>query len=154
MLQRLELTIPPPLVMLASGLLMWALAQVSPALSLPGTLRIAGVMVLIILSSAIALAGVVAFRRAETTIHPLRPERTTALVQNGIYRFSRNPMYLGLLGILLAWSLWLAAPLALLGPLLFVVWIQRFQIIPEERALKARFGAEFEAYRRRARPWI
>lgn len=154
MLQRLELTVPPPLVMLATGALMWALARISPALTLPDPLRTAGVIGLTVLSAAVALAGVFAFQRARTTIHPLQPDRTTALVQSGIYRFSRHPMYLGLLGLLMAWSLWLTAPLALLGPLLFVAWIQRFQIIPEERALAARFGVEFETYRRRVRTWI
>lgn len=154
MLKRLELTVPPPLVMLGAGTLMWALAQISPTLNLPHSLRMAGAIGLLGLGGAVALAGLVAFRRAGTTIHPFEPHRSSALVQTGIYRYSRNPMYLGMLFVLLAWAHWLTAPLALLGPLIFVAWIQRFQIRPEERALGQRFGDEFDAYRRRVRPWL
>ncbi len=154
MLKRLELTVPPPLVMLAAGVLMWALARFSPAVTLPYPMRIAGVLMLTGLGAAIAIAGVIGFRRANTTIHPLQPERTTALVQSGIYRYSRNPMYLGLVCLLLAWALWLSAPVALIGPLIFVGWIQQFQIRPEERALSDRFGDEFDAYRQRVRRWL
>ena len=133
---------------------MWVLARFSPAVTLPYPLRIAGALVLTGLGATVALAGVIAFRRAETTIHPLQPERTTALVQSGIYRYSRNPMYLGLLCVLLAWALWLAAPVALIGPLIFIVWIQHLQIRPEERALSDLFGDEFNAYRQRVRSWL
>jgi protein-S-isoprenylcysteine O-methyltransferase Ste14 len=103
---------------------------------------------------AVSLAGVIEFRRARTTVHPLRPERASALVSGGIYRFTRNPMYVGMLTTLLGWAAWLAAPWALLGPVAFVAFIGRFQIAPEERVLQRLFGADYEAYTRRVRRWL
>jgi protein-S-isoprenylcysteine O-methyltransferase Ste14 len=75
-------------------------------------------------------------------------------VARGIYNYTRNPMYLGMLLVLLALALYRASPWALAGPLLFIVWMNRFQIVPEERALAAKFGASFEAYRQRVRRWL
>jgi protein-S-isoprenylcysteine O-methyltransferase Ste14 len=87
-------------------------------------------------------------------VNPLHPEATSSLVITGIYRHTRNPMYVGFAAVLLGWAAYLAAPLALLGPLTFVLYITRFQIIPEERALHAKFGPEFAAYQARVRRWI
>lgn len=72
----------------------------------------------------------------------------------GPYRFTRNPMYLGMVLILLAWCLWLGNAAALLALAAFVGYITRFQIVPEERALAGRFGAAYEDYRRRVRRWV
>ena len=82
------------------------------------------------------------------------PERASALVERGIYRHTRNPMYLGLLCLLLGWTLALGQWAALLGPLVFVVYITRFQIVPEERVLLAHFGAAYDDYRQRVRRWL
>ena len=94
------------------------------------------------------------FRRAKTTVNPLKPDAASALVVRGVYRWTRNPMYLAMLLLLIAWvcivSNW--AALAMLP--LFVAYLNRFQIGPEERALQARFGAEFESYRRQVRRWL
>jgi protein-S-isoprenylcysteine O-methyltransferase Ste14 len=72
----------------------------------------------------------------------------------GVYRWTRNPMYLGMAVLLLAWGLWLANGAALAVISLFVAYLNRFQIAPEERALQARFGDEFTAYRARVRRWL
>jgi len=103
---------------------------------------------------SVGLAGVVAFRRARTTVNPLQPERASALVTGGIYRHTRNPMYLAVATMLLAWGLWLGNALGPLGAVLFVAWMDRLQIPPEERALAALFGEEFERYRRKVRRWL
>ncbi len=153
-MKRLELMLPPPLVAGLAALIMWVLARQGPVLELAIPVRLSLAILMTLSGLAVALAGVVSFHRAETTVNPFMPEKSTALVSSGIYRFSRNPMYLGMLLVLLAWALWLTAPLALVGPALFVIWITRFQIIPEERALRARFGPEFDAYCRRVRRWI
>jgi protein-S-isoprenylcysteine O-methyltransferase Ste14 len=100
------------------------------------------------------LAGLAAFRRARTTVNPLQPDRASALVSAGIYRYTRNPMYLALAMALLAWGLWLGHAVAPCGVAIFVAWMNRYQIAPEERALAGLFGAEFERYRREVRRWL
>ena len=102
----------------------------------------------------IGLSAVFGFHRAKTTVNPLKPEASTALVTGGIYQWTRNPMYLAMLLVLVAWACIVSnwASLAMLP--LFVAYLNRFQIGPEERALHARFGAEFESYRRKVRRWL
>lgn len=95
---------------------------------------------------SIAVVGIAAFHRATTTVDPQRPGGASSLVTSGVYRWSRNPMYLGMVLVLLGWGAWLASPLSLLFVILFGAYLERFQIIPEERALRDRFGEEFEAY--------
>jgi protein-S-isoprenylcysteine O-methyltransferase Ste14 len=98
--------------------------------------------------------GLVEFRRERTTFSPMKPENASALVVSGIFRFTRNPMYLGLLMFLLAWASYLSNGVALLGLPAFVLYMNRFQIAPEERALAALFGADFTAYKARVRRWM
>jgi protein-S-isoprenylcysteine O-methyltransferase Ste14 len=150
----LELKIPPPVLALLAALAMWALAKVTPVLALPWLLRTVPASVIVLAGIAMELSGGVSFRRAHTTVNPLKPGSASALVTSGIYRVTRNPMYVGLALVLLGWGVWLAAPLALLGPVLFVAWITRFQIIPEERVLTSLFGADYAAYRGRVRRWL
>ena len=94
------------------------------------------------------------FRRARTTVNPLKPESASALVISGIYRHTRNPMYLGFAIILLGWCVLLGSAWAVLGVAGFVLYIGRFQIRPEERALRELFGAEFDAFCSRVRRWV
>jgi protein-S-isoprenylcysteine O-methyltransferase Ste14 len=96
----------------------------------------------------------VAFRRARTTISPVKASAASSLVTTGVYRFTRNPMYLGLLLTLLAWAAFLFNPVALLFVPIFVLYINRFQIKPEERTLSALFGGEYGAYQERVRRWL
>jgi protein-S-isoprenylcysteine O-methyltransferase Ste14 len=149
-----ELRIPPPIVMLATGALMWALAQLAPGLSVrvPGRLALAASLA--VLGVAVAIAGVVAFHRARTTVNPLKPQESSALVVSGIYARTRNPMYVGMALVVTAWAVFLGNPLTLLGVAVFIAWIDRFQIEPEERALRSLFGPAFGAYRERVRRWL
>jgi protein-S-isoprenylcysteine O-methyltransferase Ste14 len=103
---------------------------------------------------AFSAAGVLAFRRARTTVNPTRPEEATQLVRSGVYRITRNPMYVGLACLLVAWAVFLSSPWALLGPLAFVLYIGRFQIAPEERALAKLFGSDYSAYQAEVRRWL
>lgn len=153
-MRSLELKVPPPIVAAVAAGGMGALARWTPVIALPAGLRGTLAALLVAAGLAIALAGVREFRRARTTVHPLRPERASALVDGGIYRITRNPMYLGMLAVLLGWAAWLAAPWALLGPAAFVAFIGRFQIAPEERALRQLFGAAYAAYTQRVRRWL
>ena len=100
------------------------------------------------------LAGVVSFRRAKTTVNPLKPEQASSLVTSGIYRWSRNPMYVGFALFLVAWAAWLASPWTLLGVAGFVLYMNRFQIGPEERALASLFGIDFNHYCASVRRWL
>lgn len=153
-MQWLELRIPPPVLAACFALLMWFAASSIRALAFgfPGrpqiALAVAGVGI------AVGVAAFVGFRKARTTVNPMAPQQSSALVVTGVYRWTRNPMYLGLLAILVAWALWLAnaAPFFLLP--LFMLYLNRFQIVPEERALQARFGGDFERYRGSVRRWL
>jgi protein-S-isoprenylcysteine O-methyltransferase Ste14 len=104
--------------------------------------------------AAIALGGVLSFVRAKTTVNPLKPESSAALVSTGVYSFTRNPMYLGMALVLLAWAAYLYSIWALAGPALFAGYITRFQIVPEERALGGLFGDRFASYKKRVRRWL
>jgi protein-S-isoprenylcysteine O-methyltransferase Ste14 len=150
----LEHRIPPPLVFALIGVAMWLVRGVTVRIPMDALARgsVAGLLALV--GIALGVAGAMAFRRAHTTIDPHRPEQASSLVVDGIYRATRNPMYLGLAAILLAWAVYLAAPVAFDGPLLFVLYITRFQIVPEERTLAAKFGPAYAAYRQRVRRWL
>ena len=150
----LELKIPPPVVGLACAAAMWFLSSVTPTLDIPSATRIAGSIVIALIGAAFDLAGLARCLRAKTTVNPLKPAKTTALVTSGVYRITRNPMYVGMLLLLMAWALFLAAPLAIAGPLLFFAWIDRFQIAPEERVLERLFGDDYAAYRQQVRRWL
>jgi len=103
---------------------------------------------------AIGSAGMVSFWRAKTTMNPTKADAVSSLVTGGVFRFTRNPMYLSLLLYLLAWAVYLSSWLALLLLPAFVLYINRFQIRPEERALSSLFGSEYAAYKGRVRRWL
>ncbi len=153
-MSSLELRVPPPLVMLVAALLMWLVARALPSLDfqLPvrGTLSIP----IAVIGLAIAVFAVFQFRRAGTTPNPMKPHESATVVVTGLYRYSRNPMYLGDLLILAGWAIWLANVGAFAGLPLFVLYINRFQIAAEERALEAHFGATYAEYQRAVRRWI
>jgi protein-S-isoprenylcysteine O-methyltransferase Ste14 len=111
-------------------------------------------LVLFALGAVVSVLGVVEFKKAQTTINPLTPQESTSLVMGGIYRLSRNPMYVGLCLVLLGWAFWLANGLSFLILPLFVVLIDRLQIVPEERHLQEKFGEEFADYTTKVRRWI
>ncbi len=142
------------MVGLVCATVVWGLDRWGPVgeIQLPGQKVVA--VALAVLGLLVALSAVIAFFRARTTISPLRPDKTNQLVISGWYRFSRNPMYAGMLFMLLGWVLWLGQPLGVLGPGAFVAWITVFQILPEERALGAKFGESYQQYCGRVRRWI
>ena len=153
-MQALELKIPPPAVAGVLAAAMWFASRFGPSLELPLLARSVAFGVLAIAGAATGLAGNLAFRRARTTPNPFRPQQTSSLVTTGVYRFTRNPMYLGLLVALLGWAAFLCSAFALLSPVAFVAYIARFQIVPEERVLLAKFGAAYSDYLARVRRWL
>jgi len=153
-MNALELKIPPPLVALFLAILMWLTPALAGSLAIPRGLRLGVALALLCLGLSIAVSGVVAFRRARTTVNPIKASSASALVSSGVYRFTRNPMYLGLSLALLAWAVFLSNPLALLFLPVYVLYINRFQIIPEELVLASLFGTGYSAYKERVRRWL
>jgi len=151
---KLELKVPPLALVVMFALAMWLQASLTPALSFSGVWQVPLAAVLTALGGAIASAGVLAFRRAHTTVNPTQPESSSSVVSHGIYGYSRNPMYVGFFLLLLAVAALLGNLLALLWLPLFVTYMNRYQIVPEEHALQANFGADYSTYLARVRRWI
>ncbi len=153
-LKSLELKIPPPAVFLAFAGMIWLLSRTIPwaAFSIPGR----GMIAIGITAASGFLAGpaIVSFLRAGTTLHPADPGKSTKLVVSGIYSVTRNPMYLSLLLLLFAEAVYLSNLAAFVPLALFVAYLNRFQIIPEEKILVSLFGSEYEAYRNGVRRWL
>ena len=153
-MSALENRVPPLLVAGLIAVLMGLSGTKLPGFELAWTALLTFALPVLLLGLGVCLAGVLSFRRARTTVNPLQPQQASALVEAGIYRSSRNPMYLGFAIILAAWALVLASPLTLLGVVAFVLYMNRFQITPEEWALEALFGESFARYRARVRRWL
>ena len=153
-MQALELKIPPPAIAVLMAGAMWGIYLVAPLLEVPAFTRVAAALAIALAGAGFTLAGVISFRRARTTVNPMKPERTSSLVCSGIYKVTRNPMYVGLLFALVALAVFLSSAWALLGPLAFVLYMNRFQIAPEERVLLGMFGTGYSAYKSKVRRWL
>jgi protein-S-isoprenylcysteine O-methyltransferase Ste14 len=147
----LEHKIPPPVVGALVAGAMWWVSSLGSLPTVATGLRHVAVALLITAGVAFDVLGLLASR---TTINPLKPERASALVTGGVYQVTRNPMYVGMALLLLAWAVYLSALLSFAGPVIFILYITRFQIQPEERALQGIFGEEFAAYAARVRRWL
>ena len=153
MFNALELKVPPLALAFLFGALMWLVSAYAVFnITLPW--RSAFALLSCTVGFAIVLAGVFTFRRMKTTVNPLTPEATTTMVTSGIYRFTRNPMYLGFLLVLAGWAMYLSNLLAFALLPLFVWYMNRFQIVPEERALGVKFSQAFTEYKRSVRRWL
>lgn len=150
----LELRIPPVALVVLIGVGMWFLSRFAPSLTFYFPGRQFAALLFACLGIAVGLLGVAAFRSARTTVDPRIPEESSAIVSSGIYGWSRNPMYLGLLSILLGWALYLANGLSVPCLALFVLYMNRFQIRPEEQAMLSGFGDEYRIYIKSVRRWL
>ena len=153
-MHALELKVPPPVVAALIALAMWGISVLAPSIELSVPVRLIATAVLLASGVFFSASGVIAFRSSKTTINPMKPETATALVSSGVYKVTRNPMYVGLTFVLVAWAVYLWSAWALLGPLAFVPYVTRWQIMPEERALAGIFGAEYAAYRSAVPRWL
>ncbi len=153
-MNALETRIPPPLAGLIMGALAWLASSAFAQTTLPFPVRLGGAIAFVVLGLVLAGAGARTVSRAKTTLNPVKPETATALVTSGIYAYTRNPMYLGMAAWLVGWSAWLGTLAGLIGAPLFVLYMNRFQIGPEERALSVLFGTEFAAYQAQVRRWF
>jgi len=149
----MELKIPPPLI-----LLICLLAQIELADWLPvyqfGEIPMWVPTIWIGAGLLISLVGVVAFHKAKTTINPLKPDQSSEIVTEGIYRYTRNPMYLGMLLGLIGMVFYFSEVSTIFGVIFFVCYINAFQIKPEERVLRAKFGDVYVCYQHQTRRWL
>lgn len=150
----LTLKVPPPIAAAIVAGIMRLISSATVTLASPTTVRISVVAFIAIAATGFSLAGAIALRQAKTTINPTKPENASSLVVSGVYRITRNPMYVGLLLMLVAWCILLSAPWAIAGPVVFFLYIGKFQIEPEEQVMSQKFGADYLAYKVRVRRWL
>lgn len=153
-MERLELKIPPPLAFLITALLMWLCRLFFNEFNFTFRYRAIAAAACLFGAALIGLGALIMFFRAKTSVNPVQVEQTSALVTAGVYRFSRNPMYLSLACALFGWGFLLSNAVALTLPAPFILFVNRFQIRPEETALEKRFGSAFAAYKKRVRRWL
>ena len=153
-MHRLELKIPPVALVILFAFAMWLVAWISPGagIQIPGREWVT--LVILIVGFALIIAGASAFISAKTTVNPMTPELATSIVSSGIYKLSRNPMYVGLFIMLAAWAIFLGNTLSALLLPPFILCMNRFQIIPEENTLLTKFGDEYTRYLKSVRRWI
>lgn len=153
-LTPLDHKVPPPVVFLVAAGAAWLLRWLFPALTFTFPGRSVLTILCVLAGIGLGFWGMLAFRRAGTTIDPHAPERTCAFVGTGPYRVSRNPMYLGLAWVLLAVCIHLGNAATLFALAGFIAYLTRFQIRPEERVLLAKFGEPYARYLRTVRRWL
>jgi len=144
--------IPPPIVTLVFAALIYFSSEWSPSIVFLGQNLIS--LFLMMLGFLVLLIAISAFIKLKTTINPLKPEAATSLITTGIFKLSRNPMYLGML--LLIISLWIKTG-AVLGFILvagFIAYLNYFQIFPEEQAMKRLLSDKYKTYCQQVRRWL
>ncbi len=153
---KLETRIPPPILWALGALVTWVVDRLDiDGSALDGRVWDGLAVLLALMGLGVAVAGFVQFSRANTTVDPHRIEDASTLVVDGIYRFTRNPMYLGLALLSIGWALRLGTIAGMvIGTGAFVAAVTRLQIIPEERVLDSKFGDDFRRYRSKVRRWI
>lgn len=150
----LALKLPPGALVLVVAALMWIASAATPALHFVLPAKSLLSLSLAIIGAVTIASGVVSFRRAKTTVNPMKPNSASSLVVSGIYKYTRNPMYVGMVLLLLGWAAFLSNLAALAFVPAFVVYINRFQIVPEERVLASIFPRDYPAYRAKVRRWV
>jgi protein-S-isoprenylcysteine O-methyltransferase Ste14 len=150
----MELKLPPALVFLLFGLAMYILAIFLPFGFFDFFGRLLLFKVLLVFAALVGLLALFQFYKAKTTVDPTKPAKASNLVVNGIFKFSRNPMYLAMLLVLLALGVVLGNAFNTLIAAAFVGYMNRFQIIPEERILLNKFGRSYKEYCTLTRRWF
>lgn len=147
----MRLKVPPPIYMLLYGLLAYALAEY-PLISFQLPMLI--ILLPALPATGLLLNALIGFIKHKTTVNPHSPDKATSLVTSGVYRYSRNPMYLGFLLLLTSWVLYLGSISSLVVLPLFILTLNIMQIIPEEHFLKQSFDEDYEAYTQKVRRWL
>lgn len=150
----MHLKIPPVVTLLITGILMYALAYLLPVGFFDFTGRFYLMYFLFGLSCIIGATSIFKFIKNKTTVNPVKLKSVSSLVVSGIYRFTRNPMYLAMLLLLLVWALYLGNAFNAILAALFISFMNKFQIIPEEKVLLELFGREYKNYKMSVRRWF
>lgn len=153
-MNRLQLKIPPPIVGIVCAVMIWLLSKNLTVQLMDQDNRQIIALILLGIAGTIDVWAILSFRSAKTTIDPRYPHKTSSIVSNGIYTYTRNPMYLGLVLILTSLSIYLGATLGLLCVLGFVLYMNKFQIEAEEEHLTRQFGERYLSYKSRVRRWV
>ncbi len=150
----LETRVPPPLLLFAVLFAMGGVATLPVAAGVGRAIRLESGGLLMVASAFFMLWSVLTMRRAHTTIDPVDVHHASTVVTTGPFRITRNPIYLGMLGVTTGWAIVLAHPVAWVGPVAFLAWLTRLQVVPEERAMRARFGDGYAQYAARVSRWL
>ena len=151
---NLELKIIPPVQLFISAILMVSLAAYFPQYQFKLSISLAIIMLLVFVAGIIGILALYDFRKHKTTFHPHTPEKTSTVVNTGVFSYSRNPMYIALVLLLIALGIYLQNYCSFIIIPLFIYYITRFQIIPEERMLDKLFPNEYKAYCQKVRRWL
>ena len=152
----LDNKIPPPVVAVFCAAAMYWLAHSKFAIpiNILAHMELEIALTILLVAVLIAFCAVWSFKQAQTTISPTKPQNSAALVTTGLFKYSRNPMYVAVALSLFAFVIYLNDYLSLIGVVAFVLYITQFQIKPEERVLREKFGAPYETYLSSVRRWI
>jgi protein-S-isoprenylcysteine O-methyltransferase Ste14 len=150
----LELKIPPLVLVLLLAVAMWFVAIELPSLTIALPWHQGLLVTIFGVGIFFLLAGLYEFQKAKTAVNPTRPDAASCVVSSGVYRISQNPMYVGFLLALTGWATFLAHLFPFLLLPVFVVYMNRFQISPEERVLSVKFGNEYDTYKQGVRRWL
>ena len=148
----METKIPPPLVTLIFGLSIYFSRELFPIIEIKYSFYVG--IVLLLLGFLILISAVRLFRIDQTTVNPLSPKQATKLVTEGIFKFSRNPMYLGMACVLASLAMFFNIIGGIVCIALFCAYITKFQIVPEEKAMLDLFSEDFNQYKQTTRRWI
>jgi protein-S-isoprenylcysteine O-methyltransferase Ste14 len=153
-MKALELKIPPPIVAIIFAGCMWIVARISPDCLISFPYKITWSSILSIAGGIISGLGILSFLSAGTTLNSMRINSVSTFVVSGIYCYTRNPMYLGLLFVLLGWLIFLSNLLTVLFIPLFILYMNYFQIKPEEKVLEKKYGKDFIHYKLKVGRWL
>ncbi len=153
-MRKLELRVPPVAVFLLVVLLMYWLKGLTPTFKITVPFVEFVVAILTLLSGFVGIAGLYEFRKLKTTVNPVKPEFATTVVSTGVFAYTRNPMYVALLLLIIALGLWWQHLSVILCGALFISYMNRYQIKPEEHVLERLFGEDYLKYKNRVRRWV
>ena len=146
------LKIPPPLLVLILVISNYFSSKKIDLILLPNQ-DITSIIIFLI-GMLILINPIFKFIKSKTTIDPIKFKKVNKLIASGIYKYSRNPMYLGLLMLVTSTSIFYLNIFSITTPFFFYYWINRFQIKREEIFLTKKFGKEYLLYKTKTRRWI
>ena len=150
----MKLLIPPPVYALIIGVLMWFLNRYFPIVHFIDSPWNKIGVAMIVVSAVSDFWSIFLFLKKHTTANPMKPENTTGIITKGLYKITRNPMYVGLLIILTGYAIWLGSLTPFFVLPLFYLLITEMQIKPEEEILERKFGQDYLNYKNSVRRWL